>query len=82
MMNSVHQEVGPGSHTWSKEQWQGKSPWWSVLVRLLLHLLLWFTLRLTSHFLCSVCRQRQVWGSLEGHLDGRECGRQDLLLQG
>lgn len=81
MTNSVHREVGPGCHTWSKERWQGKSPWWSVLVRLFLHLLLRFTVRSTSH-LCSGCRQRQIWGGLEGHLDGGECGRQDLLLQG
>lgn len=69
----------PGPKDHGKTNLSGGVCWW---VTFLPYLLLWFTLRLTCHFLRLVCRQRQVWRGVEGHLDGGECGRQDLLLKG
>lgn len=86
MMSFVRQGVGQGCPIWSRGLWPDKSHLWNVSVSLLPHhccFLTLFCVLLYSCILCpSVFRKRQVWGGVEGNLDGGKCGCQDLLLQG
>lgn len=85
-MSSVRQEVGQDFPTWSRGLWPDKSHLWSVSVGPLffcsaVEVFLCFFSPLYVVFLL-LSRQRPLRRGVEGDVDGGECGRQDLLIQG